>query len=210
MAPKLDMKGLPTYVKWIIALLPSIVISALVIFLVIVPKQKEIKALEAKIDEQNNQIASSIAKGARLEALRKENEILLLRLNELKEHLPEEKEVSSLLKQVSDLSIASGLDVKVWRPGAKRTHPSGIVYEIPVSVVVQGTYHDLVGFLSSITKLIRIVNINDLRLATGRAGKGKRASNLLDVTFTASTFSAIPEAELEKAKAEQAGKKKRR
>ena len=82
MALKLDMKGLPVYVKWILALLPSVIIISLVIFLLILPKQKEIKALEAKIDDQNNQIATSIAKGAKLETLKKENELLLSRLNE--------------------------------------------------------------------------------------------------------------------------------
>lgn len=203
MAIKFDIKNLPSYVKAIIAFLPSVIITVLVIILVVTPKQKEIKKLEAQIDQQNNKIAESQTKAARLDVLKKENERLLNRLNELKEQLPEEKEISSLLKQVSDNSIGAGLEVKSWKPSQKKTHSSGIVYEIPVSVSVIGTYHNLGYFLSSLTKLNRIVNVNDMKLGGGK--KGKDISSVLDVSFTASTFSAVPEEEMAKA-AEVKGK----
>jgi type IV pilus assembly protein PilO len=191
-ALKFDLKTMPMYAKVIIAALPAVVISVVVILLLVMPKQKEIKALDAKIDEQNNQIAVSQAKGAKLDLLIKENERLLGSLNKLKEQLPEEKEISSLLKQVSDLAIAAGLEMKSWKPGARKNHPSGIVYEIPVSVSVVGTFHDLGNFLGSLTKLNRIVNINNVQMGSPKVEKG---SNVLQISFTASTFSAIPEAE---------------
>jgi len=193
MAIKFDMKTLPVYIKIIIAALPSIIIALLVIFLFVSPKQKQIKTLEAKIDKQNNEIATSQAKAAKLEMLKIENERLVNRINELKEQLPEEKEISSLLKQVSDMGSASGLETKSWKPAQKTAHPSGIVYEIPVAVEVIGTYHNLGYFLSSLTKLNRIVNINDMKIGSP---KKERNETLLTVSFKASTFSAIPEAEM--------------
>lgn len=196
MALKLDIKTLPIYAKAIIAVLPSIIIIALVFFLWINPKIKQIKVLDSKIDKQNNEIASSQAKAGKLEMLKMENERLVARINELKEQLPEEKEISSLLKEVSDKGIASGLEIKSWKPSSKVTHPSGIVYEIPVSVDVIGTYHNLGYFLSSLTRLNRIVNIKDLKLG---GPKKERAESMLQVSFKASTFSAIPESEAAKA-----------
>lgn len=193
MAIKLEMKTLPVYVRVIIAVLPSIIIALLVLLLFISPKQKQIKTLEAKIDKQNNEVAASQAKAAKLDMLKLENERLVNRINELKEQLPEEKEISSLLKQVSDMGIASGLETKSWKPAQKTTHPSGIVYEIPVAVEVIGTYHNLGYFLSSLTKLNRIVNINDMKLGSP---KKERNETMLTVSFRASTFSAIPEAEI--------------
>ncbi len=189
---KLDLKNLPVYAKNILALLPAVIVTILAVVIFIMPKQDRIKELDAKIDEQNNQIAVSQAKGAKLEVLIKENERLLERLTELKEYLPEEKEISSLLKQVSDLSIAAGLQMKSWRPAPKKTHPSGFVYEIPVSVSVNGTYHNFGNFLSSLTRLSRIVNISNISIG---GAKLVRDMNVLQITFTASTFSAIPEAE---------------
>jgi type IV pilus assembly protein PilO len=164
----------------------------IVVVLFIMPKQKEIQALNGKIDDQNNQIAASQAKGARLDVLIKENEQLLQRLNELKEQLPEEKEISNLLKQVSDICIDSGLDMKSWRPGHKVKHPSGIVYETPVSVAVIGTYHDFGKFLGNLTKLNRIVNVKNIQIGSPQVVRG---SDVLQISFTASTFTAIPEGE---------------
>jgi len=203
MAININIKNLPPYAKIIISILPAVILSVIIIVLLILPKQKEIKELNAKIDAQNNEIAASEAKVAKLDILKKENERLVNRINELKEQLPEEKEISSLLKQVSDLGIAAGLTIKAWRPGQKTTHPSGIVYEIPVSVEVEGTYHNLGYFLSSLTRLNRIVNISNMRLGSPKLVKNE---NLLSASFKASTFSAIPEAE--EAKAADTGKTK--
>jgi type IV pilus assembly protein PilO len=196
MAPlNLDIKKLPRYAKVAIAVVPSFIIALVVVIFVIMPKHKEIQELNRKIDDQNNQIATSQAKGARLDVLIKENEQLLKRLNELKEQLPEEKEISNLLKQVSDICTESGLDMKSWKPGQRTKHRSGIVYEIPVSVAVTGTYHDFGKFLSNLTKLNRIVNVKNIQIGSPRIVGG---SDVLQISFTASTFSAIPESEMGK------------
>lgn len=197
MAVKLDVKNLPIYVKVIIAVLPAVIIFIAGGYLLISPKQNEIKKLDAQIDQQNNKIATDQAKAAKLETLKQENEKLLIRLNELKEQLPEEKEISSLLKQISDLSVAAGLEVKSWRPGAKKMHSSGIVSEIPVAVSASGTYHDFAAFLSSLTRLNRIVNITDIKMASPQISKGRA---LLQISFAATTFSSVTEEDKEKKK----------
>ena len=202
MAVNINIKNLPSYAKIIISVLPSVILTVAIIMLVIAPKQKKIKGLDANIDKQNNEIAASQAKSAKLDILKQENERLLKRINELKVQLPEEKEISSLLKQVSDMGIAAGLEIKSWKPGQKITHPSGIVYEIPVAVEVIGNYHNLGYFLSSLTKLNRIVNIGDMKLTSPKKGE-----NVLNVSFKASTFSAIPEAEMAEAAAAKGSKK---
>ncbi|MBA4372196.1 MAG: hypothetical protein C0402_04980 [Thermodesulfovibrio sp.] len=192
---KIDMKNLPVYAKAIIAALPTVIIVVVAVMMFIMPKQTEIKTLDARIDVQNNKIAESQAKVAKLDVLQRENERLLARLNELKEQLPVEKEVSALLKQLSDMSIASGLDVKSWKPRAKVQHPSGIVIEIPSDILVSGTYHDFGRFLSSLTRTNRIVNVGTITFGGIKKGKDP-ANNILDITFTLSTFSAVPEAEI--------------
>jgi type IV pilus assembly protein PilO len=208
MAIKVDYKIFPGYVRTIIAILPALVIAIAVTFMLILPKNKEIKALESKIQAQENEIAKSQAKAEKLTELIAENERLRNRLNELKEQLPEEKEVSDLLKQVSDLGIASGLRILLWKPEQRVTHLSGIVYEIPVKVELSGSYHNLGYFFSSLTRLNRIVNISDIKLGDPKPAKD---STVLKVTFAATTFSAIPEEEIaqqqKEVKIEKKGKK---
>jgi len=191
----INLKNFPPYVKVILAVLPAVIIIALGIFLFIAPKNKEIKALEIKISGQENEIAKDQAKTSKLPELTLENEKLRKRLNELKQQLPEEKEVSTLLKQVSDLCIMAGLKIGLWKPEPKKTHPSGIVYEIPVRVELSGSYHNLGYFFSSLTKLNRIVNVSDIKLTDPKPEKG---SATIRITFAATTFSAIPESEIGK------------
>ena len=191
----INLKTLPAYVKVILSLAPALLIVIGVVFLLILPKHKEINALEIKIAAQENEIAKNQAKAAKLPQLTLENEKLRKRLEELKLQLPEEKEITSLLKQVSDLCIRAGLKVSLWKPEAKRTHASGIVYEIPVKVELGGSYHSLGSFFSSLTKLNRIVNITDFKLTDPKPDKGIA---VMKITFTATTFSSVPEEELAK------------
>ncbi len=164
-------------------------------------KLKSLSDLTKTIDTENqileNEIAKSQSKVGMLPQLILENEKLRKKLTELQQQLPEEKEVSSLLKQVSDLGIKSGLKISFWKPEQKRTHTSGIVYEIPVKVELFGSYHNLGYFFSSLTKLNRIVNLSDIKLSDP---KPEKENAIVKVSFTATTFSTIPEEEIGKGK----------
>jgi type IV pilus assembly protein PilO len=190
---KLDLGRMPAAAKAVLSLLPALIISALVVIFIIAPKNREIRRLSAEITKQENQIAVDQVKVARLAALKVENEKLKKRMEELKLQLPEEKEVSSLLKQVSDLGIRSGLKIVSWKPEAKKDHPSGIIYEIPVAVEVSGSYHNLGIFFSGLTKFSRIVNIADIKISDP---KPQRNEATVRITFKATTFSGIPEKEV--------------
>lgn len=211
MALKLDIRNMPASVRVILALLPAVIISALAVVFLILPRHKEIKRLNAEIIKQENEIAKDQAKAARLPTLKLENEKLKKRLDELKLQLPEEREVSGLLKQVSDLGIKSGLRIVSWKPEQKKDHPSGIIYEIPVSVEMSGSYHSLGIFFSSLTRLNRIVNISDIKIGDP---KPQRNEATVKITFKATTFSAVPEGEMAAKAAETAktaaGKAKRK
>jgi type IV pilus assembly protein PilO len=201
---KLDIKNLSPAARIILTILPSVIISVIVIIFLLLPKDKEIRRLNAEIIKQENEIAKDQAKAAKLDILRIENQRLRNRLEELKLQLPEEKEVSGLLRQISDLGIKSGLKIILWKPEQKKDHPSGIIYEIPVNVELSGSYHNLGIFFSSLTKLNRIVNISDIKLSDP---KPQRNEAILKITFKATTFSSIPEKEIE-AKASEAAKAK--
>jgi len=197
MAPKIkiDFSKIPAFVKIILAVIPAIIIIVVAFLVFILPKNKEIKDLETKIIAQENEIAKSQSKAEKLPELIAINEDLKRKLTELKKQLPDEEEVTSLLKQVSDFAIKSGLKVELWRPAKRTMHSSGIVYEIPVAVQLLGSYHNLGHFFSNITSLNRIVNISNLRL-TEQEIVGHNA--LLKISFTATTFSAVPEDQIGK------------
>ncbi len=192
MALKFDIKTMPQSTKRIIAFVPTIIIAALFIVLVYMPRNKEIKALDSQIGGLEDEISKSQFKASKLQILKDENAKLKARLKELSEQLPEEKEVSGLLRQLSDLGLKSGLTIISWRPEAKKENPNGIYYEIPVRVEMSGSYHNLGVFFSQISRLKRIVNMSDIRLG---GAKAERGATIVSISFTATTFSAVTEGE---------------
>lgn len=185
--PKIDLKKIPKPLRITIAVLPSVLFIILFGYFAILPKNKQIKTLKEEIATQENEIRKNQSMADKLEELKAENQKLKARLEELAKQLPEEKEISVLLSQVSNLSVQSGLNIISWRPASKRDHPSKIVYEVPVSVDLVGSYHSLGEFFSALTRLDRIVNITDIRLAGPRPKEDKAE---LNISFSALTFIA--------------------
>ncbi len=184
----IDFNAIPKAARVAIAVLPSAILIGAFLFLSVVPNKKTIATLRGQIAAQEAEISKSQSMADRLEDLIKQNEILKQRLIELQKQLPEEREISVLLKQVSDLGIENGLEILSWKPAARKTHPSGIVYEIPVGIEFKGSYHQLGHFFSSLTSLDRIVNVADLKLSSpAMVGDSVR----LNISFTANTYTAV-------------------
>ncbi len=204
MAIDLSMKKIPFYGKIIIAAIPSILLIVLFIFLIYAPKEKEINVLNKRIVELDSDIQSGLVKVRKLDELKAENLRLRERLATLKEQLPEEKEVSILLKQISDLGLKSGLEILLWKPEKRRPNPSGLYIEIPVKVKVVGGYHDVGVFFSHISRLPRIVNIADIKLSMS---KGLGHSGIITADFVALTFAAVSPEEAAALQKKRKGKK---
>lgn len=192
--------------KNLLLFIPPLLILALAVYFLIVPSLREKKALEEEIGKQAGEIGALQKNAAALPVLRAENKRLNDKLNDLLLQLPEEKEVSGLLRQVSELGIRSGLQVVSWKPGARSVHPSNEVYVIPVDVEMRGSYHQFGHFFSNITALSRIVNISNITMRTGDPKMFSRGVAGLNVSFVATTYSLIPEKEKE-ALQKKAGKK---
>jgi type IV pilus assembly protein PilO len=189
---KLNIRATPSWARYAIIIVPSLVIGLVFFFASYKPMKEEIVKLKDDIARLEQQIVTAETKLRRLPELQRLYAKLVAELNVLKSQLPEEKEVSNLLKQVSDLGIKAGLTIGLWRPQNRKTHSSGIVYEIPVQVAMTGSYHKLGAFFSSLTELMRIVNITDISLG-GAKPLVKEAE--LGISFNAVTFSAVPEEE---------------
>lgn len=199
------IKNLSPRMQALIFALPALVLIILFVFMIYLPKNKEIKSLNAKIAKLNQEIASSQEKVKILDTLLEENRSLKAKLESLKEQLPEEKEVSELLKQISESGLQSGLEILLWKPEAKKTSPENLYTEIPVKVEVSTGYHNLGVFFSHISRLPRLVNISDIDLRM-KSQKGKEKEGFITAVFTARTFASVSADEL--AQAEEVKDKK--
>jgi len=182
-----SLENIPRSQKIIIlALLFTILIGGFVYF-IFLPGKTQVDALNKSVADLNHEIMTNEVKLRRLDQLKIENAQLQAQLNELRAQLPAEAEVSGLLKQISDLSIDSGLSIKLWKPGDRKKDPSGLYTAIPVDVEVSGGYHALGIFFDKVSKLPRIVNITGLSMESARAAGN---SVLIQDKFIATTFAA--------------------
>ena len=105
--------------------------------------------------------------------------------------LPSTTEVESLLVDVSQTGLAAGLEVKKFKPSGEQK--KGFYAELPISLEVSGSFHQLATFISGIAALPRIVTIHDMTLepfAKEDIGDGK-----LKMTATAKTYRYLQEDE---------------
>lgn len=184
------MENAAPFKRVIVYLLPVLIIGAVAVYFLVLPMIETNKKLASEIEKQKAEIKIAQQRTAGLPALIAENERLKNKLQDLQLQLPEEREVSGLLKQVEDLGVKSGLQVVSWRPKGKSLHPSKEVYEIPVDVEMRGNYHRFGQFFTNVTRLNRIVNISNISM---KMADQRRV--VLNVTFSAMTYSLIPESE---------------
>lgn len=183
------IKTYPFYGQVILVALPAVILVALFVYLYLIPAGDEMKALADKITKLDKEIMISETKIKKLDTLIAENKVLKAKLVRLQEQLPEEKEVSVLLKQISELGLRAGLEILLWKPQAKKTDPKGLYVEIPVNVEVLAEYHKLGDFFSHISRLPRLVNISDITLQK-KDKSGQEALGIINASFTARTFAA--------------------
>lgn len=160
------LKNLSNKQKLIGLFMAVILVSGAFIWFVFIPKGEAIEKIEKEIAALNDEINVQRVKVRRLDVLKKEYLALQRQLKEQKEQLPSQAEIEVLLKQVSELGGRSGLDFKLWRPGAKKENASGLYIEIPVSVEVAGGYHSVGAFFDKISKLRRIVNVSNIKMSS--------------------------------------------
>ena len=125
-------------------------------------------------------------------------------LREALRELPNEREIPELLKKISSVGKKVGLEVRRFQPLPERKQE--YYADVPVSLQVVGSYHEVAMFFDRLSKLGRIVYVQDIDMQTSGERAGKQ---LLKVEGKAVTFRFLTEEERESAKSGK-GKGKRR
>ena len=137
------------------------------------PKSAEIAGLQVAISTLDGEIQTLTIKVKHLDELIAASKQLEIELAKKKERLPPEEEAVMLLKQVSDLGIRLGLDIKLWKPSAKSEDTSKLFVRMPVNVEVSGGYHTAALFFDRINALPRIVTVSGLKMGAPKFEKGR-------------------------------------
>jgi len=167
------LRSIPTGQK--VALLGLLVaaISVGFYFYVVDFKTMELEAVQGQVAQLDTEIQNLTLKVKHLDELVAASKQLEIELAAKKERLPPEEEAVMLLKQVSDLGMRLGLDVRLWKPGTQAEDPSKLFIRMPINVEVAGGYHTAAIFFDRISKLSRIVTVQDVRIGAARVDQGR-------------------------------------
>ena len=147
---------------------------------------------ETKEFELKEEFKVKAAQAAKLDLYKDQLAEMEVSFGALLRQLPETTEVESLLVDVSQTGLAAGLEVKTFRPSAEQK--KGFYAELPISLEVLGSFHQLATFISGIAALPRIVTISDMKLEPYKDKKGSSAAKL-KMSATAKTYRYLQENE---------------
>ena len=136
-------------------------------------KNTELTAVKTRLTKGN-------ATARQLPEFRAQVGDLEARLDGLKPILPEEKDAGDLLRRIQELATQSNLKIRGFRPQAITQRDMHA--EWPISLELEGSYHNLGRWLDQVSKFPRIINIGNLTLVQKDPPEGNVS---MDITCTA-------------------------
>jgi len=122
-----------------------------------------------------------------LPAYRKQLEDIEKQFGALLRQLPGKSEMDALLTDINQAGLGRGLQFELFKPAAEET-ARDFYAELPITIKISGSYHDIGAFASDIGKLSRIVTLDDISLSTGK--------DALTMEATAKTFRYLDDEEI--------------
>ncbi len=154
------------------------------------PKYMQLKELQTKLNDLQNQIQESKKIADNLPKLKKEYEQLQIELAGALTELPNQKEIPSLLTSITNVGKTAGLDFLVFRP--KPEEAKDFYAAVPVDISVSGPFHSVANFFVAVGNLPRIVNINNVSVSDIKDVGGR---TMMKVNCLATTFRFIEKKE---------------
>jgi len=191
-------------------LLPKVAVLGLLVILILAAGaffdwKDQLDALDRAQDEEAKLRVSYTEKKAKAVNL----ELYVQQLKEIEQafgallkQLPNKSEMDALLTDINQAGLGRGLQFELFRPAA-RERIADFYAELPITVKVTGTYHDMGAFASDVAQLPRIVTLNDIGIVNDKG--------TLIMDATAKTFRYLDEDEVAKQRklAKDAGKGKK-
>jgi type IV pilus assembly protein PilO len=168
------MEGMPTgaffekveklkMIHRILILVGTIVLLAgIFVALVYIPKSQGITRLNNEIASLEKQINQAKIKARTLKKFEAEQVEVEAQFREALKLLPNEREIPTLLRSITQLGSDANLEFRLFSPNKEKARDFYI--EIPVSMEVSGTYHDVATFFDKVGRMKRIVNILDISM----------------------------------------------
>jgi len=181
----------PAIVKLILIVLLCVIVAVAGYFLVTTPTLEELEKVEKEETSLRAVFDEKAAKAANLEAYKQQLDEMRQSFGALLRQLPNKTEIETLLTDISQTGISSGLEIDLFKP--EGLIPKDFYAEYPIKLKVTGRYHQFAQFVSGVAALPRIVTLQNINIEPADKEGGVK----LSMELTAVTYQYLDESELE-------------
>jgi type IV pilus assembly protein PilO len=177
------LQKLPWYGQLGVFVAVSALAAGVFYYYVETPAQSNMAGRRTELETVQQRVTQGQVMARRLPEFRKEVAELEARLEILKPILPTDRDAGELLRRVQTLAVQSNLTILGFRPQPITFNE--IHAEWPISLTLEGNYHNLGVFLDRVSKFPRIINVGNL---TMQAKTPPEPAASMSITATATAF----------------------
>jgi type IV pilus assembly protein PilO len=191
-----NVGSLPMPVKFVLLGALSLILIVLGYFLLWSPEINELEQAKAKEQDLRQTFLTKKAQAVKVEAYKQQMIDIEKTFGALLKQLPDKSQMDGLLTDINQAGLGRGLEFELFKPGQEVV--ADFYAEMPIQIKIKGNYHDVGAFATDISKLSRIVTLNDISIAP--LNKDQKDSELI-MEAVAKTYRYLDSSEVAAKKA---------
>lgn len=199
----IDLKNagsLPVAVKLVLLSILALLLLVAGYLVLWRPAIENYNQAEAKEQELRQVFLTKKSQAVKIEAYRQQMVDIEKTFGALLKQLPDRSEMDGLLTDINQSGLGRGLEFELFKPGQEVV--ADFYAEMPIQIKVLGNYHDIGAFATDVSRLSRIVTLNDL-LITPLQKDIKGGGGTLVLEAVAKTYRYLDASEIAVKKAEE-------
>ena len=194
--------NLPMPVKFVMLAFLAVILVGLGYWFLWSPEIDEFEQAKAKEADLRQTFLAKKSQAVKVEAYKQQMVDIEKTFGALLKQLPDKSQMDGLLTDINQAGLGRGLEFELFKPGQETM--AEFYAEMPIQIKIKGNYHDIGAFATDVSKLSRIVTLNDLAITP--AGKDAKDSTL-SMEAVAKTYRYLDSSELASKKAAKEIKK---
>ena len=127
------------------------------------PQIDEFDQAEAKEQELRQVFVTKKGQAIKIDAYKQQMVDIEKTFGALLKQLPDKSQMDGLLTDINQAGLGRNLEFELFKPGQETI--ADFYAEMPIQIKIKGNYHDVGAFATDISKLSRIVTLNDMAIA---------------------------------------------
>lgn len=154
--------SLPTPVKLVLLGFLFLLLVGLGYWFMWSPQIDEFDQAQSKEQELRQVFVAKKNQAVKIEAYKQQMIDIEKTFGALLKQLPDKSQMDGLLTDINQAGLGRGLEFDLFKPGQETI--ADFYAEMPIQIKIKGSYDDVGAFASDISRLSRIVTLNDISI----------------------------------------------